>query len=179
MLRMTGMNFRATVYLGVTLLALAAAALILTARKLRGGTRYSDAFFPMVLLHWGHFHTFWSGFQVAFAVSCCLAVVLLMMIVRDPLPPSLRASVTAGTCLVALPLCGAQGLLLVPPLVLWLGGSSIARWLAARRERAGSQPRWSEYAAIPGLVLAAVSCLVIVFYLRGYPARRMPGDSDG
>ncbi|MFM9057607.1 MAG: hypothetical protein ACKOSQ_00505 [Planctomycetaceae bacterium] len=177
-LRLTGADYRATIYLGVTLLALCAGALITAARKLRGRTAYSDAFFPLVLLHWGHFHTFWSGFQVQFVSSCCLAVVFLLIIVRESGAPSLRSSLVAGSCLVALPLCGAQGLLLVPPLAVWLGCVSLARLLAARREGVVGRPRRGEYEAIPGLVLATVAGAVIVFYLRGYRKMAHHPDAD-
>ncbi len=167
-LRLTAANFRVTTYLGVTLLALSAGAMMVASRKLRGAAAYSDALFPILLLHWGHFHTFWSGFQVQFVTSCCLALVLLLIIVRQPGVPGPRASLVAGACLVALPLCGAQGLLIVPPLAVWLGGCALVPWLAARRQETASQPWRAAFEAIPGLALAATAGMVIAACVQGY-----------
>jgi hypothetical protein len=113
-------------------------AMILTARRLRGGrTRLADAFFPLALLHLGHWENLVWGWEIQFVISTMLVCVWLLIIVRErwPLPP--RIAVTAGLTLVLLPLSGANGLLFTPFVALWLSAGLLvhrhdmtARWIA-------------------------------------------------
>jgi hypothetical protein len=85
LLRVTGYDFRAGMYCNVLLLGALALVLILAARKLRGRTSYADAFFPLILLHWGHWENLlWPGrfnsspprsLRVPCSCSSCTAVV--------------------------------------------------------------------------------------------------------
>lgn len=54
LLRLTGWDFRSGMVANVLLLGLLALGMIATARRVRGRMIYGDAFFPVVLLHWGH-----------------------------------------------------------------------------------------------------------------------------
>src|SRR5262249_20409083 len=56
--RLSHHNFRTGMVANVIILGLTAAAMIRAARKLRGRTSFSDAFFPMAMLHWGHYDNF-------------------------------------------------------------------------------------------------------------------------
>jgi hypothetical protein len=115
----SGAGLHIAMYLDVLLLAALAGGLMWTARKLRGGTSYPDAFFALALLNWGHAENVLMGIQVTFIVPTALACGVLVILVRNPLP-SPRAAVLVGATLLLLPLCGANGLVFVPPLALWL-----------------------------------------------------------
>ena len=56
-----------------------------------------------------------------------LSSIVLLVIVLAGRRSRLRSATILGICLVFLPLCGANGLVLVPPLALWLGGYAILR----------------------------------------------------
>ena len=71
-------------------------------------------------------------------------------------------ALVAGVCVVLLPLCGANGLGLVPALALWLGYAAILQWRVAAR--AGRR------AAIIVAALAAAALLLVGLYFVGYNA---------
>src|SRR5262245_66050359 len=56
--RWTNGELRLEMTLSVLLLAGMAALLIVTSKRLRGRTHFADAFFPIALLHWGHWEIF-------------------------------------------------------------------------------------------------------------------------
>ena len=123
--RITGINFRTPMFFNVLLTGALAAALILAARA-SGGRRisYTDAFFPLILLNWGQAANLIWGWQIQFYASMALSVVALLLIVRSGPRLRLRNATLLGICLMLLPLCGANGLVLAPPLALWLGYSA-------------------------------------------------------
>src|SRR5262245_41120890 len=51
--RMTGINFRTPMFFNVLVTGALALGMILVARRLRGSASYTDAFFPLIFLHWG------------------------------------------------------------------------------------------------------------------------------
>jgi len=52
-IHLTVADFRTIMYFNVLAMAAAAALMIHTARRLRGSSSVTDAFFPILLLHWG------------------------------------------------------------------------------------------------------------------------------
>ncbi len=121
-------DFRAGMYVIAFAAAGLAAAMIRTARRLRGATSYADAFFPLAFLHLGHGENLLWSFQVTFICSTGLACGLLSLLLRSRQSLTWRAGLAGGLCLIGLPLCGANGLPLVPPLALWL-----AYWALSKR----------------------------------------------
>jgi hypothetical protein len=107
-------DFRVGMLFNLIVLAGVAAACIVAARRLRGGrTRWTDAFFPLVLLHPGHWENFGWGWQLTFVMATALACCLLLAV----LPPgglSRRRAIVLGACVVVIPLTGATALPLVP-----------------------------------------------------------------
>jgi hypothetical protein len=115
-----GGDIRSSMVFNVCALGGLAAALTLAARRARGRTAWTDAFFPIALLHFGHRWTFIWGSMAHYVVTTALAGTVLAVIVRCPKGLSPGAALATGTCLLLLPLCGAPGLALAPALALWL-----------------------------------------------------------
>ena len=118
--RLTVVDMRVTMYFDVLVMAGLAAAMMLVAARLRGRPSMADAFFPLALLHWGQAANLLWGWQLQFFASVALACVALLAIVRaGATVPVQRAAVTVGICALLLPLCGANGLGMVPALASW------------------------------------------------------------
>jgi hypothetical protein len=126
-----GVDFRTAAFLNAAILAGGTVVLILTARRLRGHTDVADALFPLALLHWGQYENLIWSFQVQFVCATGLFLVAVaLMATADP--HSLRwRGVVVGVCALVLPFFGANGAVLAPALVLWLGWVALryARWL--------------------------------------------------
>src|SRR5919106_877285 len=113
-------DMRVTMYFDVVLAAALSAAMILTAARLRGRASAADAFFPLVFLHWGQAPNLLWGWQLQFFASVALACVALLAIVRAGANLSVqKAGIITGICALLLPLCGANGLGMVPALAIW------------------------------------------------------------
>jgi hypothetical protein len=115
----SGGDFRTGMYYNACALALASAAMILASRRARGSTASTDAFFPIVLLHWGHVEDLLWFFEIQLVTSTLLTIAILALIARSS-RPTRAAIVGIGLCLVGLIACGAAGLALMPAIVFWL-----------------------------------------------------------
>lgn len=119
--KLAGIDFRAAMFFDVVASAALAAAMILLAQLLRGSASFTDLFFPTVLLSWGQAVNLIWAWQVQFFSSMVLAGIALMSIVASStLIQTRSAAVWIAVCLLLLPLCGANGVALVPALALWL-----------------------------------------------------------
>lgn len=145
LLNLSGFDARAGGLATVTILSALAIGLIVTALRLRGSLEYADAFFPAVLLNWGHFEDFLMGFQVSFAISVGLACAWMIS--------ALGQRRRLGLCLLLLPLCGAHGLVYVGP----LGLATV--WL----QRRDTPPR-----RLAGAAAVAAAWAVAALYFGGY-----------
>jgi hypothetical protein len=155
----TDFDLRAGMFLSVVALGALALEMIWVAGRLRGATRYTDAFFPVACLNWGHFAAFsWSS---VFELVCAPVIggAFLLLILRPGRPTFSRAAIAAAA-MALLPLCGAGGLALVPALSFWFWGSAVSHWRSAR---SGGRRRALGIAALtaPTLVLSAL-------YFRGF-----------
>ncbi len=132
--RITGINFRTPMFFNVLVVGALAMAMILIAKRLRGGRiRYTDAFFPLILLNWGQAENLIWGWQLQFYASMSLSAIALLFIVQSEPRLRLGNTMLLGICLVLLPLCGANGLVLVPPVALWLSYSALLHWRTVRQ----------------------------------------------
>lgn len=126
LLKASGGDFRIGMIANTLMLGGLSLAMILTARRLRGGrTRLADAFFPLALLHLGHWENMVWGWQIQFVISTLLVCVWLLIIVRDRWPLPSKIALTAGLTLVLLPLSGANGVLFTPFVALWLAAGTV------------------------------------------------------
>jgi hypothetical protein len=154
-------DFRSGMALSGVGLAGLAAGMILAARKVRGRIAWTDAFFPLVLLHWGHEDNLLWFWQVGFVGTTVIAGFLLILIVRSGADLKRPAVVGAGLLLLLLPLCGANGLVFGPPLVVWL---LVCAWEARNGNRS-----W----ALMGLFAVLVAALCGLYFV-GYHPPSMP-----
>ena len=130
-------DFRIGQVQNASALAAVAALLILAVRRARDGrTILADALFPLVLLHPRHAVNVLWGWQFQFVASAALACVILGSIARGSSRPARGALFTAGIALCLLPLCGANGVALVPALALWLAYVAYVALRAGERARA-------------------------------------------
>ena len=122
-LKLFGPNVLPLLYLELILCGVLSAGLIWAARQVRGWTDYADAFFPVLLLHFGHAETFlWAG-TLAYVMTTFFVGCFLIIQVVTRWRPGPRAALAAGTCLVLLPLCYGGGCAYTPFLALSLGCS--------------------------------------------------------
>ncbi len=163
LLRLTHGDFRAGMVFNALTLSAAAAAMLLLARKLRGGRIVlADAFFPLLLLHLGHSENLaMMSWQVAFVFPVIVVLITLMLLLsgRDESPAG--AVVMVG-CLVLLPLTGAHGLLFVPLLAFWVLLRALWLW---RAPNGRAMQRWSFLAQLAG---AASSLVLVTLYFLDF-----------
>jgi hypothetical protein len=163
--RVFGVDMRVTMYFDVVLMAALAAALILAAVRLRGRPSPTDAFFPLALLSLGQAANLLWGWQLQFFASVILAGIALVAIVRAGSTMSIeRAGVVVGVSTLLLPLCGANGLGMVPALAAWPLALALlpAAWTGAPGARRH-----------PGLVLLGIGALALTtLYFVGW--QRVP-----
>ena len=150
---LVGYDFRAGVLVNISLLSACAFVLMLAARRVRGWTSYSDAFFPLALVNSGG--GLLSNFNLQFVGATVIASMILWVIVRHGSWMTPLSSLGVGFCLVLLPLCGLNGLVLVPALLSWFGYSAIR------------QGPFCSHTLI-ALTLAVASLFLCLLYLVGY-----------
>jgi hypothetical protein len=137
LLKLTGGNFQAPLYFNVISMAGLASAMIWAARRLRGGTTYTDAFFPLILLNVQFLPmATYRGALISYILPTLVAGVILLIIAVKGIRLTIGTTVLAGTCLILLPLCSAIGLTYMPFLILWFGYSGVVAWRA--REHHGT-----------------------------------------
>lgn len=157
--KLTDCDFRSGMFFNACVLGLLAAVMILAAKKLRGWTSYTDAVFPLILLHWGHWINLSFFFTVHFVSTTVLAGVMLSIIAATRGPVTPHVAGLAAVCLLLLPLTGTTGLMFVPFMALWLVDSGLRRWRS--REPQGKRHGLFIFA------LAVVPLLVVILYFRG------------
>jgi hypothetical protein len=160
LIRSTGGDFRAGMVCTLVLLGATSANLIRAARTLRGKTSYADAVFPLALLHWGHDENFLWSFQVAFSLWTTIVCALLILLVRNR--DSLASAVKIGICLLLLPLCGAQGVMMALPFATLLAFMAFQCWSQGTRS--------ARLRALLMASFAVATFLLVAFYLVGYHA---------
>lgn len=148
-------DFRGAMFFQVVAQSLLALALIFFTRRLRGRTSVFDAFFPLLLLHWGNAANFLLGMQITIAVPTVLTCAFLMLALARRGPPSPRAAAWMCLCVFLLPLNGGFGLTQMPPLLAWMGACGLV--LVRRTE---SEARRSGVTLLAG----TAACVALVAY---------------
>ncbi len=151
-------DYRVGMFLSAVALSGLAALLLTAAARLGGGPRFADAFFPLALLHWGQYETLIISYAINLVTSTALVGLVLATLLRIRGFPTLRQGIVLGICLLALPLCGTNGAVLVPALALWLAVAGITRW------RSGQVHGRRDGMVMLGMAIAAAVLLAV--YLR-------------
>ncbi len=162
--RADGADPRPVMILITALLAAASAALLGAAARAPEGRKYADAFLPLLMMHLGHHDNLLWAIQITYVVPTALLCLVLRLVATQDEQPSLIRCGLVAACLAVMPLCNAGGLILIPPLALWLLAMGVVE---ARSGRPGGRARGVLILAesAPALILAAL-------YLRGYSAPR-------
>jgi hypothetical protein len=163
LLKATHGDFRAGMLFNIIVLGALSLAMIRVARHVRGGrTSFADAFFPIALLHLGNWENLFWSWQITQIIPMVLTCVILLTLTRSRTLATPGAAVLAGISLVLLPLSGANGLIFVPLIALWLGYCGVLQWRAKRAK----EERWW----IGGFLLgsAAIAIFLTGLYFVGY-----------
>jgi hypothetical protein len=115
----TGGDYRAGMIASATVLSAIALASTRVAARLRGQASYTDAVFPLLLLHPGHGHNILGHIQLFFVSACALAIGFALLVAGGRWKTSARSAAGVAACLVLLPLHSAAGALLTPAPALW------------------------------------------------------------
>jgi hypothetical protein len=158
----SGFDFRLGCYFNVLMLSGLSLAMMKAARAVRGKTLLCDAFFPLVLLHWGQFDNLIWGFQLNFVTSVVLEGAILLIVLRCGSQISLKSVAIVSLCLILLGLCGSYGLVFLPPMACWLFYASACKWLSGG-------PRAKQIALVMS-AFAAIPAVLVALYLRGLGA---------
>jgi hypothetical protein len=164
--RFIATDFRVGMYFNAGLLSAAAAAMILLVRRVRGSFSVTDVVLPLSILNLGQAETLLISFAMNLVLTAWISCELIATatISRLGWPLALRF----GLFLLILPFCGGSGLVMLPPLAMWLAGYS------ARGCWSGREPGLAARAI--GLSLLTGCLLVVALYLIGYtsPAHQGP-----
>lgn len=159
-------DFRSGMVIDVLLLAALAAGLIGLARRLRGRTAVVDAFFPVALLHLGHWENLLWSWQMQFVLVTAVIGALLLLLVRSDVPVSVGNVSLLGGALVFLPLGGGSALPMVPAA---LAGLLAVVWL----------PRASRRSRRIALGASALTVALVGVYFVGWQAATWFPDNPG
>ncbi len=129
----SGGDLRASMVCAFVPLAAVALILLLAVRGARRRMEYTDAFFPLVLLHLGNSENFLWFIQSFFIWTAFLFGLLLCFVLRPAWWQRPAAVVGAGLCLILLPLQGAMGLACVPALTILFVLLALRCWLEPQR----------------------------------------------
>ena len=158
--RFVSSDIRSGLYLNVLLTSLAAASMILLARRLRGRTTFTDCLLPLSILNIGQVEIWLISFALNLLLTACISLLLVAVVAQADRLPSRRMVLQFGFLLVLLPLCGGSGIVLLPPLVLWLGVFLGSAWWSGIRQ--------SGWTRTSGILLLLLCSVVVGFYLWGY-----------
>jgi hypothetical protein len=162
-------DFRTGMLLQVAVLSALALGLMSLTARLRGRPVLADVFFPVTLLHLGHWENFIMGYQLCFALFTVLVTGLVVVALRTTRESAFPSGVQAGALGILVALTGGSGLVAALPVAAWVA------YLAVLVARRGGYLR--------ALVLAGFALLPLLYigvYLIGYekPPHHPPLSRD-
>jgi hypothetical protein len=162
-------DFRTGMILQVVVLSALAFGLMRFAARLRGRPDWPDAFFPVSLLHTGHWENFLLGYQICFVLFCVFVTGLVVVALRTTRETAYSSGIQAGVLLLCAAMTGGSGLALIPPVGAWL------LYLAFIVRKNGNGRR-----ALVLVALAALAVAYLALYFVGYqrPANHAPPSTD-
>lgn len=156
--RLSGWDFRVGMYFNVIMLSALAGYLVRVSSQLRGHPAYSDVFFPLVLMHWGHYEYLLWTWQLTQLIPVAIVIWLLAVLVQGGARPNPKQAILSGLAIAALPLCGIPGIAYVPALAVWLLEVGRQYLLQGRRNLFVVSTSWG---------LSATALVLIPLYFAG------------
>jgi hypothetical protein len=160
----SGGDFRSGAFLSVALLSLTALAGMLLARRRRGASSIADAFFPLILLHWGQAQTLLLGVLLNFTVTIAFFYAALYVAIASPGPLSIRRGAVLAGCALGMIGSSLAGAVLAVPLLFWMGMMAVRR-LTVREHLHG----------LAVLVMIAIPVITMGLYFVGWHRPPAPG----
>jgi hypothetical protein len=163
LLKLTDGNFKAGMYINVLLLSSLSVGVVVFLRKFRSGyTKYTDAFFPVLLLHIGNWENMVWGWQLSFVLPTVLLLIFFLILINNPLLATVGTALSTGLILILLPLSGGNGLLFVPFLAFWQFYCAWYNW------RNSSMKQSRNFISGFLLISSLISVLLCAVYFIGY-----------
>jgi hypothetical protein len=159
-------DFRAGMYLNAGLMSAAAASMILLARRLRGRTSVIDAVLPLSILNLGQVECLLIGFALNLILTTWISFELIGIVAHPRERPAWWQVLRFGGAVLLLSLSGGSGLVMLPPLVLWLAVYIASGWWSGRDPGASARAL--------GLGLLMMTTAVVAHYLYGYQRPQIP-----
>ncbi|MBI5362612.1 MAG: hypothetical protein HZA53_05495 [Planctomycetes bacterium] len=153
-------DFQFGMYFQVWAQSALALGLAVFAGRLRGRASFADAFFPLLLLHWGNAENFLLGMQITIAIPTVLTSTFVALALRKGGAPGHGAAIGMAACAFLLPLNGGFGLMQLPPLLAWMLG---AAWCLRRSESAEERATARVFAVGALATLALVAFYFVDF----------------
>ena len=162
-------SFRVGTFVNIVVLGLFALAMILAARRVRGRFSYTDAFFPLVMLHIGQGVNFLWSYQINEMLPAFLECAILLIVVTHA-RLDVRWAILLGILLVLLSLSGPGGLpfALAAALALLIWG--VMQW------RRDGESKLRD--AVIALLFAGLATFLIGFYFYGFKGQDLPRTLD-
>lgn len=151
--RLSGLDFRAPMYVISLLMLAGSAGLFAAVRRVRGRTSIADAFLPLAVLSVGQYENLTWGFQVQFILSITMFLGIVALAAHREFSHSTGRVALAGVFSLAQPLCGANGVAFAPALGVML----VVLGVRAGRTRAG----------ILGVVIGLGTLALVPVYFHG------------
>ncbi len=164
-------DFRTGKYFSVALLSAAAAGVVIVARKLRGSTTLSDAVLPLSILTLAQTETLVITFAMNLILTAIVSFALIATVALARPRRDWATVLTFGLLLALLPL--TSGVVMLPPLFVWIAGYVAWDWWARRPlGRAGRTV---------GVVALMLCSAVTALFFSGYvsPPYHPPAPSLG
>ena len=158
-------DFRAGMVVQVALLSGLSFWLMRVASRLRGRPHWADAFFPVSLLHVGHWENLLMGYQLCFVLFAVFTTALGVVALRTTPESAFRSGMIGGVLSLLLALCGGFGLPVALTGAAWVLVLAVGLWRTA--------PKWQ------AVVLVALTLLPVAYtalYFQGY--QRPPGHPE-
>jgi hypothetical protein len=174
LLKIANGDVRVGMLFNIFILGSLALAMFYIARRIRGGrTSFADAFFPIALLHLGNWENMFWSWQLTQIVPTVLACVILLTLVSNQTFATPRATIIAGISLMLLPLSGANGLIFVPIMALWLSYCGFRQWRASKMQGEGIWP--GAFLMASAVIALGLTGLYFIGFTRPVPATAAPG----
>lgn len=144
-------DFRAGSLLQIGILSGTSLGLMSLAARFRGFPHWADAFFPVSLLHVGHWENLLIGYNICFAFILALETAIGVIAIRTTRENAFRSGCMAGVLMCLLCLCGGGGVVTAMPVAAWLVSLAFIVW------RPGVRVRY-EVPSDESLIVSAIDC---------------------